>query len=457
MSETPDPRPLIDATDQIEREQLRASYGTWIRYFDGLPFAVCFTLLMSGAFPAIGDTGFLASVTWLASRVLWSLGAYAAFTFYQHHEAEHAPRFWTRLQMAIRATDALFWTWFMWVFWQPGNYANQAILCGTMVGVIAATFMSQTANRQALMAALGVYAVGVLAVLLSYDGPVAQVFVIVFPLFMALLFSYAVDTTAKFADLLKLRFENEALVAQVTRANKAKSDFLASMSHELRTPLNAIIGYADIMRQGTFGPISHPRYGEYVGHIADSGQHLLKMINDLLDLAKIEAGGREIHATPIRLSEVAAEAIRYVEPQANRAHVSIMLDVKRDSIVRADERATTQMVINLLSNAVKFSNPGGLAVVFCDILPGERCQLGVKDTGVGMTVEMQRKALEPFTQASDKMTVEGRGTGLGLPIIKGLIEAHQGQLRIESSAGIGSKIWVEFPPERLMRRTEVAA
>jgi signal transduction histidine kinase len=232
------------------------------------------------------------------------------------------------------------------------------------------------------------------------------------------------------------------------------------MSHELRTPLNAIIGYSELMQMQTFGPVTPSRYAGYVDDIGASGAHLLRMINDILDLAKIEAGKRELTVAPVKLSEIAADAMRLVEPIAGRAHVSMMFDAKSEATVRADERAVKQMVINLLSNAVKFSRPGGIAVLFVDVLPNNRVAFGVRDTGVGMTAEEQQKALEPFEQAGAKETVEGHGTGLGLPIVKGLIEAHQGCLRIESTHGLGSKIWVEFPAERLMRvmqRTQAVA
>jgi two-component system cell cycle sensor histidine kinase PleC len=154
---------------------------------------------------------------------------------------------------------------------------------------------------------------------------------------------------------------------------------------------------------------------------------------------------------------VAKEALRFMEPQAERAHVAVMLDIKADVVIRADERAVKQMLINLISNAVKFSNPGGVVVIFCDVAADYRILLGLKDTGLGMTPEMQERAVEPFVQRSDALTVEGRGTGLGLPIVKGLIEGHQGRLVIESVIGKGAKIWVEFPPARLIRQSRVAA
>jgi signal transduction histidine kinase len=180
------------------------------------------------------------------------------------------------------------------------------------------------------------------------------------------------------------------------------------------------------------------------------------MINDLLDLAKIEAGKREFNFAAVNLQSIAQEAVKLIEHQAERALVTVMLSIKHDAIVKADTRAVKQMIVNLLSNAVKFSPTGGIAVLFCEVLADDRIAFGVKDTGVGMTHEMQQRAVEPFTQDADVYTVEGHGTGLGLPIVKGLIEAHQGHLKIESTPGAGSKVWVEFPADRLLRKAEAA-
>lgn len=450
------PAPIIDTTAQVERETVRLAYGSWVQYVDGLPFAFGLAFMFSGAWPAAGSTDARLAAAWVAAACLWSAFGSAVAWAFRRYETTRPLAVWQRLQYAVWIASAAVWGSLAWVFWEPGNPVNHAIVCVTLLGVIVAAFFALTMHRRVLVVTLGMHLAVQWSAFVYHGETLAQVFAIVFPLFMLLLTNYGRGVALRYQQALELRFENEAMAAAVMRANKAKSDFLASMSHELRTPLNAIIGYSEMMRSGTFGPVAPMRYAEFVDNIAESGEHLLKMINDILDLAKIESGRRELTLVPIRLSEVAKDAMRYVEPQAARVHVSLMLDIKQDAIVRADERAVKQMIINLLSNAVKFSKPGGLAIVFGDILPGERVAVGVRDTGTGMTPAMQQKALEPFGQASDAMTVEGYGTGLGLPIIKGLIEAHQGLLRIESAIGVGSRIWVEFPPERLMRKAEAA-
>ncbi|NOT41019.1 MAG: HAMP domain-containing histidine kinase [Alphaproteobacteria bacterium] len=442
---------------KIEQEKIRLVFGTWVQYVDGIPFAIGIAVIMSGIWPTLGNTGPLAAIVWVGAVVAWSCGSLGLQRYYTANPARHAAAVWQRMQVAMFITHGLVWGGLVWVFWDAGNTVNQAILCILGLGSIVAMFFLTSASFRVMCSSLSTLTLGIWSAFLTHDGALAQVFSVVFPLFALLLLRYGRATAKQIHATLQLRFENEALAAAVIRANKAKSDFLSSMSHELRTPLNSIIGYADLIRQETFGPIMPERYASYVGDIAASGAHLLSMISDLLDLAKIEAGKREFDATPVHLAEVAADVLRFVEPMAARAHVSVMIDAKHDAIVRADERSVKQMLLNLASNAVKFSKPGGIAVVFCEVQPNGRIALGVKDTGTGMTAAEQAKALEPFVQATNAETVEGHGTGLGLPIVKGLIEAHQGLLRIESTKGLGSKIWVEFPAERLMRVKEETA
>jgi len=445
---------------KIEKEKIRLGFGNWTHYVDGVPFAIGLAVVMSGMWPSVGHTPPALAAAWVGAALVWAAGGLSAYFYFQRNEDKQSLAFWQNLIFAVRLSNAVVWGVFAWVFWDPGNPVNQAIVCTVTLAIVVSTFFALSMHSRLLLIALSMNTAMQWSAFVYYGEPVGQMFAVLFPLFVILLANYGRTATARYHEALKLRFENEVLAQAVIRANKAKSDFLASMSHELRTPLNAIIGYSELMQQQTFGPVTPARYAGYVDDIGASGAHLLRMINDILDLAKIEAGKRELTVAPVKLSEIAADAMRLVEPIAARVHVSMMFDAKNDATVRADERAVKQMMINLLSNAVKFSRPGGIAVLFVEMQANNRVAFGVRDTGVGMTAEDQQKALEPFEQAGDGETVEGHGTGLGLPIVKGLIEAHQGLLRIESSRGLGSKIWVEFPEERLMRvthRTQAAA
>ncbi len=449
------PSQVADAS-RIAEEQTRLAYGSWAQYVDGVPFAIGVVALMCGATPALGNTPLLYGLAWLTLPILWASGASWCARSYRRIVPPKGHEFWRSVLGAIWVAHALIWGAMIFVFWDNANPANQAVLCTILLAVMVSYFFILAACFPVLLAALLTIAgMGTAQFFLS-GGILAQVFIVALPIFVLVLSSYGWQAAEKYRAALQVRFEKEALAAQLETASRAKSGFLAAMSHELRTPLNAILGYSDLIRQKTFGPIQPQRYSGYVEDIFASGSHLLKLINDLLDLAKIEAGKREFRFEPVDLDAVVGEAIKLVEPQSRRACVDIMVEMKGDFVVEADARAVKQILTNLLSNAVKFSRTGGIAVVYCERSNDGGVALGVKDTGIGMTPEEVQSAVEPFRQASDVYTVEGHGTGLGLPIVKGLIEGHGGTLHVESAFGRGSRIWVAFPSNRLLRERPAA-
>lgn len=237
----------------------------------------------------------------------------------------------------------------------------------------------------------------------------------------------------------------EEAKAAAEAANVAKSKFLASMSHELRTPLNAIIGFSDMIRSRVFGPMSPPRYQDYVEDIYKSGTHLLSLINDVLDMAKIEAQRFELHRTQVLLSELADSALLLVRPQALVRGVNLVLDIPSGIVMSVDGRAMRQVLTNFLSNAVKFTHDGGKVRLFGERQPNGDLALGVEDSGAGMTKEGIAVALEPFGQVKMDITSERAGTGLGLPIAKALIEYHGARFHITSEPGHGTRVWGVFP------------
>jgi signal transduction histidine kinase len=440
----------------VEREQVRLAFGSWVQYVDGAPFAVALTVLMSGLVPEIGRANWLTGAAWLTCQFLWTAAGCLTFRFYVRNEARYEPSLWRGALMALWAANAGIWGAALLVFWDTASAVNQAVLCAFGLGVMVTYFFSLAACFPILCAAIGTISVFAWIVFLSYGGTLPYVFMVVFPLFVFLLVNHGAITARKYEEALCLRFQNEALAGALLRANRAKSGFLASVSHDLRTPLNAILGYADMIRQRTLGPIAPATYGSYVEDIHASGTYLLTMIDDLFDLAKIEAGRREYFFAPLHLSQVIRQALALMEPEAASRLVSVMSSATLDLTIKADESALRQIALNLLSNAIKHSRPGGVVLIFCDVLADGRVAFGVKDTGTGMTSEECQRALDPLSQDVDVYTTEGRIAGMGLPIVRGLIEAHQGRLCIESAPGIGSKVWVEFPPERLLRKAVAA-
>jgi PAS domain S-box-containing protein len=235
------------------------------------------------------------------------------------------------------------------------------------------------------------------------------------------------------------------------RGSLQKSEFLARISHELRTPLNAIIGFSEVMAEEKFGPLSNERYSGYVNDIHTSGQHLLSLINDLLDLSKVEAGKLELNFTSVNLADIIQQCVGIMQPQANRERIIIRSSMapKLPPVV-ADQRSMRQIVLNLLSNAIKFTDPGGQVIISALMDEAGRVQVRVKDTGIGMNADELKRALEPFRQIKRPGRNEHKGTGLGLPLTKALAEANRAEFSIRSEPDQGTLVEITFPTTRVL-------
>ncbi|PTM38962.1 ATP-binding protein [Bosea sp. 124] len=245
--------------------------------------------------------------------------------------------------------------------------------------------------------------------------------------------------------------EGELVEARKTaeKASAQKSDVLAKISHEIRTPLNAIIGFAEVMAEERFGPIANERYKEYLRDIHQSGGYVISLVNDLLDLAKIEAGKLDLDFVSVNLNEIALSAVSLLQPEAQRGRVVLRsgLSPKLPPVV-ADERSIRQIVINLLSNAVKFTDPGGQVIISTALGDQGEAILRVRDTGIGMDDSEIALALEPFRQVPT--TRRAGGTGLGLPLTKALVEANRAAMSITSVKKEGTLVEITFPPQRVL-------
>ena len=234
-------------------------------------------------------------------------------------------------------------------------------------------------------------------------------------------------------------------------ANAQKSEFLAKISHEIRTPLNAIIGFSEVMMGERFGPIGNPRYRDYLHDIHISGAHLLSLINDLLDLSKIEAGKVELTFGAVPVNAAIQECVALMQPQANRERIIIRTSLAADvPNVVADARSLRQILLNIMSNAVKFTRAGGLVIVSSSLEPSGEVVVRVRDTGIGMSEKDLETALKPFRQVSSSATDRDQGTGLGLPLTKALVEANRASFAIESTPGQGTLVRITFPTTRVL-------
>ena len=237
-------------------------------------------------------------------------------------------------------------------------------------------------------------------------------------------------------------------------ASEAKSRFLATMSHELRTPLNAVIGFSEIIASEAFGPIGKPAYRGYATDILTAGQHMLELVNDVLTMAKLDAGRYELDPAPMNLHDTVDKTVTIFRGTTNleKREIRITGNLRWPWLI-ADERAVRQILLNLLSNAAKFSEPDTPIEVRYDTSPDGEIMISVIDRGIGMAPDQVSEATRPFYQADSRVSRKYEGTGLGLSIVLGLMECHGGRLIIDSQPGVGSRVSIAFPLTAVCRDT----
>ena len=263
-------------------------------------------------------------------------------------------------------------------------------------------------------------------------------------------------------DVTERKAGEQAIVTaqeEAVLANRAKSEFLANMSHELRTPLNAIIGFADLIGAESFGPLGDARYRDYAQDISDSGKHLLALINDILDLSKIESGRMELQEENIDIADTVRSCLRFMGERARNGELELVAEIDETtiSLLRADPRMLKQILFNMLSNAIKFTPPGGKVTIRAWHNRQSGYIIQVEDTGIGIALDDIPKALSRFGQIDSALGRKYEGTGLGLPLTKSLAELHGGSLDLQSEVGVGTTVTVRFPAGRLLVQSQALA
>jgi two-component system cell cycle sensor histidine kinase PleC len=317
-----------------------------------------------------------------------------------------------------------------------------ALYLVVLIGVpMQGLFVPETFTRSAFMVALAPLYVGFVALISRRNLKRARA---------AIMLVQERDTLM--AELVTAKLESDRGREQAEAANRAKSQFLANMSHELRTPLNAILGFSEIISSRIFAK-DEERTVEYAGLIHSSGKHLLALINDILDLAKIEAGRWQLQEVELSLNAVAMDALQQVTWRAQNDKIVLenTVDPELDPVY-ADERSIKQVLLNLLSNAVKFTPENGTVKLFAYRDNDGGMIIGVSDTGIGIAAEDQAKVFDSFGQGKHDVAIADKGTGLGLTIVKGLVEAHGGTVRLESKVGEGTTVTLRLPDSRVISR-----
>lgn len=260
--------------------------------------------------------------------------------------------------------------------------------------------------------------------------------------------AYVIASSVDITERKKAEQAAMRALTEAERANQSKSAFLANMSHDLRTPLNAIIGFTQMMETKVFGPLGNPRYEQYAKDILNSGNLLVSLINDILDISKIEAGKYEINAEPIDIVDAIQDSIKMLSTNARAADLTVIPEIQEDiPRLSADHRSVVQILNNLLSNAIKFTPRKGEVRVFADCI--DNCiTIVVRDTGIGMSADDVHRVLRPFEQVGSNTTQPNDGTGLGLHLCKQLIELHDGELELTSEIDVGTSVTIKFPATR---------
>ena len=357
------------------------------------------------------------------------------------------------------------WVMPLFLFWSHSNSTQgEFIICAIMV-VSAARFLLVNNFMPVLIAGTCVMTIGVAFRCAFESGTIYMALTGLFITLEAFFLFIARQLQGTARDMIVFRNHKDVLIGELQQerdraesekqkaetANRAKSSFLANMSHELRTPLNAILGFSEILERELFGPMSNSTYKDYAGDIHNSGQYLLGLINDILDISRIEAGRREIRDEPFALLEAMEHAAHLTEITAAEKEISVAFDIQPGTPkVMCDVRAINQIVINLLTNGIKFTPKGGMVMMFAQRTAQGSVELRVKDNGLGIPEDEIALSLAAFSRGSLATKKAIDGAGLGLSIVQGIMELHSGSVAIKSELGRGTEVICTFPAKRVL-------
>ena len=432
-------------------------------------------LKLGFALPLIATLLSMTALLWnsVGTVACWMVGVVGAnfiqlflckhyFTVERSKRQQHE---WIGMIAASELMMGIFWVLPLFSFWPSGSGAQGPFLITALAVVITLRFVIVNNFMPVLAAGTGIMTIGVATrCLLQFDPLYTSLAVILMTLEVLFLFiSRQLHETAR--DMLIFRGQKDILIEELRHArdtaeeqkkkaetaNIAKSTFLANMSHELRTPLNAILGFSEILHREMFGPIVNRYYKDYAGDINLSGKYLLGLINDILDITRIEAGRREIVEEPVSMSDVATEALLLCESSVAKKNITITTDLPAAlPRILGDLRGVKQVAINVISNAVKFTPKGGKITVGAARQSDGALRFYVRDNGPGIPPHEVHHALDAFSRGQDATKKAIEGTGLGLSIVNGIMQLHGGRVDIESVVGVGTTVSCSFPTKRVL-------
>jgi two-component system cell cycle sensor histidine kinase PleC len=399
-------------------------------------------------------------------------GSYLGVVAYTFLASENpAPRNWLTHAAAGYALFAVSWGSLAFLFWRHGDDLNQMLIIVMIACTLAGNAALVGASKTLSVIGYAVYGFALVIDPLReggviYDG--LAVLALCYVFYLAYM-SRQIYYTAR--DMLVLRDDKNELIEALAHskeesdfareraeaASRAKSEFLANMSHELRTPLNAILGFSEMIFSNALGT-NPDKYKEYAKLVHESGNHLLALVNDILDLAKIESGKLELRESDTDLAVLVAETVRLLGDQAAAAQLNLVAEFEPElPMLRGDGRALRQILINLLSNAIKYTPAGGEVAVFAGVSETGEIAFGVRDTGVGIDPRDQLRVFSSFGQGRHDVAAGDKGTGLGLAIVKGLCDAHGGRITLASQIGKGTCVTIALPGDRARGRLKAAS
>ncbi len=372
---------------------------------------------------------------------------------------------WVGMISASEFFQGMFWILPLFLFWPDAGETQRAFLIASIMAVSVVRLLVVANFMPVLIAGTGVIAVGMAIRCVSEQNMIyySMAGLIIMLEVFFLFVSRQLQDTAR--DRLMFRTEKDGLIEELRQekqraeeqrrmaedANRAKSAFLANMSHELRTPLNAILGFSEVLENEMFGPMQNSAYKDYAGDIHDSGRYLLTLINDILDLSRIEAGRRDILEEPTHVRDCMDHAKNMLVARATEKTIAITVDTPANlPKLLCDYRALNQITINLMTNAVKYTPNHGKVAITARVMPDGRMAITVSDNGPGIPKAEQQQLLHAFSRGAHATKQAIEGAGLGLPIVKGLLEVHGGTLDIVSEPGKGTDIVCYFPAARVL-------